>query len=80
MVSVPRRPVLRGEVEVDGWCVFEDAVGPFDHQRDAVGVPVQLQALAVYVAVVEPAEFDEVFGFVGAVVFAVFDVVDVGPA
>jgi hypothetical protein len=30
---------LSGEVEVDGRCVFEDAVRPFDDQGDAVGVP-----------------------------------------
>ncbi len=74
------RAPLCGVVVVDGWCVFEDAVGPFDGEGDAVGVPVQLQAFAVCVAVVESAEFDEVFEFVGAAVFAVFDVVDVGPA
>jgi hypothetical protein len=36
---------LRGEVEVGGWCVFEDAVGPLGHEGDSVGVPVQLQVL-----------------------------------
>lgn len=63
----------------DGWVVFDDAVGPFDHEGHAIGVPVHFQVFAVGVAVVESAQRHEVADFVGSAVLAVFDVVDVRP-
>jgi hypothetical protein len=72
-------PALGGEVVVVEWCVSEDAVGPFDHEGDAVVVPVHPQAFAVGVAVVKPAHLYKVFEFVCSALFTMLHVVDIGP-
>ncbi len=61
------------------WAVRRATVGPLEDQARMVTVPQDLEAMFVYVAVVEFAKRAEVREFVRAFVGAFFDVVNISP-